>query len=251
MGQVEAERLDRNEKITSGAPPAERDMLEAWLQHWDLPPTAPLAFYYSPGEVLIRPAPGLRAETVYTPCSSFKARTCPWKFQLASPVANEVRVKHVRDIPWPDEDPAMLFIEVRFRIWKPGTPTFVEVRLDPDTWDTHMDVRDLDERTASTPKKLKVLLDAVRTHIYNKPGPKEGSVWYPDADDFLMRCVQAIDYILEWDGNLVGSQLKVARVLAIDPKTLRTRLQDHGLPSDWKAFVAYVLKFTSSKNRLA
>lgn len=114
-----------------------------------------------------------------------------------------------------------------------------------------MDVRDLDERTASAPKNLKALLDAVRTHIYNKPGPKEGSVRYPDAEDFLMRCVQAINHILEWDGNLDGSQLKVALESGISARTLRTRLQDHGLPSDWNAFVAYALKFTSSKNRLA
>jgi hypothetical protein len=212
---------------------------------------------YSPSEAFLQqPVSGFRAETVYTPGESWQARRFPWKFDgLPTMSEGMVLVKHLRGIPWPEEDPAPLLIELRFRIWKLGTPTFAEVRVDPDTWDAHIDVRDLDEYTASEPKTLKRLLDVARAHT-NKPGPKEGSTFYQDADDFLMRCFQEINDILERDGEVRGAKGKVASALGISDKTLTNRLRmqdvrDREVPSDWAAFVSYALKVTNKEKRRA
>ena len=141
----------------------------------------------------------------------------------------------------------MPLIEVRVRIWKPGTSTFAEARLDPVTWATHIDIRDLDEHAMSTPKSLRVLLDALRIHIANKPGPEPGSITYPDRDDFLARCVQAVNSIIEHDHELRTSRITKVRVananaLGIHPKTLRNHLIHHRLPTNWNAFRAFLLK---------
>jgi hypothetical protein len=248
MGKVDAERVARANRIVSDAPPIEKDALDVQLQRWGLPPTAPLAFLCSPSEVLSRPAHGFRAETVFTPCDSFKARQCPWQYLRLPTIGDgEVVVTHIRGIPWPDDDAYMLLMEVRFRIWKPGTPTFAEMRLDPDTLDTHMDVRDLDERAACAPKSLSHLLDAASDHAYNKPGPKEGDISLPDFEDFIERCVRGINRIVARECALPrDAKTRLAQEeLGMNPKTLTNHLIVHArlhteLPIQWRAFLAYL-----------
>jgi hypothetical protein len=242
-------------EIVDSTPPVDRDALGIFLQGWGLPPTTPLTFVYSPGEAFFKKKlPGYRAETVCAPWTGWTT-TSPWKFRLpASFVADEFARTEKETDHWPQGFPKVdilgkplpeedhdLLVEVRFRIWRPGTQGFAETRWDPVERRSRIDLRDLDDESVCSPRKLSVFLDAICDH--NKPGPKLGSIIYPDRDAFLAQCAQGIQVISERERDLRGAKTKLASELGIDPKTLTNHLRSHGLPSQWNAFLAYLLTY--------
>ncbi len=146
MGKIDPERLARNERITSDWPPVEQDALGLLLQRWDLLPTAPLAFLLAPSGAPTQTASGFRTEIVYTPCESAKAWRCPWKvLGLPRPGEDEILVG---EIPGAKSQAPSPLLVLRFRMWRPGASTFLEMRWDPTTNGECLDFRNLDPTTA-------------------------------------------------------------------------------------------------------